>query len=110
MAILTLTSPAATEAREHTARSEGERDLAREGDVLENPATGERIVFHATARDTDGELLRYEAEFTPRGIAARTHVHPRQEERHEVLRGTLGITVAGRERRMQAGDVAVVPA
>src|SRR5712691_7749586 len=110
MAILTLTSPAATEAREHTARSEGERDVARPGDVLENPATRERIVFHATARDTDGELLRYEAEFTPRGIAARQHVHPQQEERHEVLAGSLGITVDGRARELHAGDVAVVSA
>jgi mannose-6-phosphate isomerase-like protein (cupin superfamily) len=84
--------------------------VARAGDVLENPATGERIVFHTTAHDTGGELLRYKAEFMPRGIAARTHVHPQQEERHEVLEGTLGITVAGREVELHAGDVAVVPA
>src|SRR5207253_7936211 len=64
--------------------------------------------FHAAARDTDGELLRYEALFIPRGIAAREHVHRRQEERHEVLAGTLGITVNGRPRRLEPGDVVVV--
>ncbi len=84
--------------------------MARPGDVLENPATGERIVFQATAGDTGGELLRYEATFTPRGIGAREHVHPRQEERHEVLSGTLGISVEGRDRRLHTGDVAVVSA
>jgi len=82
--------------------------MARPGDVLENPATGERILFHATARETEGELLRYEAVFRPRGIASREHVHPRQEERHEGLSGTLGITVGGRARRLGPGEVAVV--
>jgi mannose-6-phosphate isomerase-like protein (cupin superfamily) len=84
--------------------------MARAGDVLENPATGERIVFRMTAQDTNGELLRYEAEFTPRGIATRMHVHPQQEERHEVLEGTLGITIAGQESELHAGEAAVVPA
>jgi mannose-6-phosphate isomerase-like protein (cupin superfamily) len=84
--------------------------VARRGDVLENPATGERILFHATAEETGGELLRYEAVFTPRGIAARLHVHPRQEERHEVLAGILGMTVDGRAREVYAGDVVVVSA
>jgi len=31
--------------------------MASAGDVIENPVTGQRIVFEATARETDGELL-----------------------------------------------------
>jgi mannose-6-phosphate isomerase-like protein (cupin superfamily) len=84
--------------------------VARAGDVLENPATGERLVFLRTAADGAGEVLEYELEFVPRGFAARNHLHPRQEERHEVLEGSLGIVVGGRKRRLGPGDVEVVPA
>jgi len=83
--------------------------VARAGDVLENPATGERLTFLRTAADTGGEVLEYELEFVPRGFAARDHLHPAQEERHEVLEGSLGIVRAGRERRLGPGEVEIVP-
>ena len=83
--------------------------MARAGDILENPATGERLTFLRTGVETHGELLEYDLEFTPRGFTARDHLHPHQEERHEVLDGQLGMVVAGRERRLGAGDVEVVP-
>jgi mannose-6-phosphate isomerase-like protein (cupin superfamily) len=84
--------------------------VARAGKALENPTTGERLVFRRTARETDGEVLEYEIVFTPRGFGAQEHLHPHQQERHEVLEGELGIVVAGRERRLAPGDVEVVPA
>jgi len=83
--------------------------MAHAGDVLENPATGDRLVFLRTAAETGGEELEYELEFVPRGFAIRDHLHPRQAERHEVLEGSLGIIVAGRERRLGPGDVEDVP-
>lgn len=83
--------------------------MARAGGVLENPVTGDRVVFRRTAAETNGEVLEYEIVFTPRGFSARDHLHPRQEERHEVLEGSLGIVVAGRERILGAGDVELVP-
>jgi mannose-6-phosphate isomerase-like protein (cupin superfamily) len=83
--------------------------VARAGDVLENPATGERLVFLQTAAETGGELLEYELEFVPSGFAARDHLHPHQEERHEVLEGSLGIVTDGRERTLNPGDVQIVP-
>jgi len=83
--------------------------VARAGDVLENPATGDRLVFLRTAGETGGELLEYELTFRPRGFAARDHLHPRQEERHEVLEGSLGLVVAGRELRLEAGEAETVP-
>jgi hypothetical protein len=36
--------------------------VARAGDVLESPATGERLVFLRTAAETGGEVLEYELE------------------------------------------------
>lgn len=83
--------------------------MARSGDVLENAATGDRLVFRQRASETNGEVLEYELTFVPRGFAAQSHLHPAQQERHEVLEGALGIVVAGRERRLGSGDVELVP-
>jgi mannose-6-phosphate isomerase-like protein (cupin superfamily) len=84
--------------------------VARAGDVLENPTTGERLVFLQTAAETNGELLEYEIEYVPSGFSARDHLHPRQEERHEVLEGSLGLVVDGRDQRLEPGDAVTVPA
>ena len=83
--------------------------MARAGQVLHNPATGERLKFIRTAGETGGEVLEYELEFVPRGFAVRDHLHPHQEERHEVLDGRLGIVVAGRAHELGSGDVETVP-
>jgi mannose-6-phosphate isomerase-like protein (cupin superfamily) len=80
------------------------------GDVLENPMTGERIIFHETSATTNGELLRYEAIVKPHGIAAYEHIHPHQSERHEVLEGTLTMLVDGKEEKLGPGGVSTVPA
>jgi mannose-6-phosphate isomerase-like protein (cupin superfamily) len=84
--------------------------MARAGDVLENPVTGERVVFHRTARETNGEALEYELFFRPSGFAAQDHLHPKQEETHEVVSGVLGMTIAGRDVVLHPGNVEVVPA
>jgi mannose-6-phosphate isomerase-like protein (cupin superfamily)/uncharacterized protein YndB with AHSA1/START domain len=83
--------------------------MARAGDVLENPVTGERIVFRKTAHETDGEALEYEIRFTPKGFVAQEHLHPRQSERHEVVSGRLGLSLGGRNQVLEAGGVVVVP-
>jgi uncharacterized protein YndB with AHSA1/START domain len=48
--------------------------------------------------------------FEPQGFFAQEHLHPSQEERHEVISGTLGVVVDGEERLLGPGDVLVVPA
>jgi hypothetical protein len=63
--------------------------MASQGDVLENPLTGEKVIFLETSEDTNGELLRFEYVLPPR-FSIPEHVHPRQEERHEVLSGSSG--------------------
>ena len=67
------------------------------GDAIENPVTGERIVFRKTARETNGEAVVIEAHVQPSGFVAAAHVHPHQEERFQVLRGSVGFRV-GRKR------------
>ena len=78
--------------------------MAKAGDEIANPVTGHRIVF----RETDGELLQMEWIGRPGWRAGPVHVHSWQEERFEVLSGTLGSHVAGVERTHKPGDGAVV--
>ena len=78
------------------------------GDRLENPVTGEILIFHRTARDTDGEAVVIETIVRPGGFVAGAHVHPHQSERFEVLEGTLGFRVGDEELIANPGDVATV--
>ena len=55
------------------------------GDQIENPVTGERLVFHETAAETGGERVVFETIVQPNGFVAAAHVHPFQTERFEVL-------------------------
>jgi mannose-6-phosphate isomerase-like protein (cupin superfamily) len=85
--------------------------MAKAGDEIVNPVTGHRIIFRKTAQDTDGELLQMDWMGRPGWKAGPAHVHSFQEERFEVLFGTLGSHVAGVERTHKPGDdVVVVPA
>jgi quercetin dioxygenase-like cupin family protein len=84
--------------------------MARAGDELVNPVTGLRTVFRKTAQDTSGELLQVDWIGEPGWTTGPNHVHPRQEERFEVLSGKLGLRVEGVERVHGAGDVIVAPA
>lgn len=83
--------------------------MARVGDAIENPLTGERIRFLETTAGTGGELLKFEYVLPPR-FSIPEHVHMRQEERHEVLSGTLRGRVGGRKRDFGPGERVVGPA
>jgi quercetin dioxygenase-like cupin family protein len=71
--------------------------MIRTGTVIENPVTGERIVFRKTSRDTGGQAVVIETFLEPDAFVAAAHVHPSQEERFEVLRGVVGFKI-GREK------------
>ena len=71
--------------------------MARAGDVIDHPVTGEQIVFRKTARDTGGKELAMEFRVRPGGFVAGAHVHPEQEERFEILEGTVRFRIDGRE-------------
>jgi mannose-6-phosphate isomerase-like protein (cupin superfamily) len=75
--------------------------LIHAGGTIENPVTGERLVFLKTSRETDGELVVIEAFVKPTGFVASAHLHPHQEERFQVLRGTVGFKLD--RSRMYAG-------
>ena len=78
------------------------------GDTLYNPVTGESMTFLTTSRQTDGEYVLIELSADPDAFVAAAHVHPAQTEAFEVIEGTLGAEVDGKEYTANAGDVLVV--
>ena len=83
--------------------------MIRPGDRLDNPVTGEVMIFHQTAAESGGELVRVETIVKPNGFVAAAHVHPAQTERFDILEGTLDFRVGGESVRVVAGDELVVP-
>jgi mannose-6-phosphate isomerase-like protein (cupin superfamily) len=82
----------------------------RQGDTIENPVTGERLVFVKTSAETNGELVVVEAFVKPDGFVASEHLHPYQEERFEVLSGELGFKVGKHRMFVKPGKGVRVPA
>jgi quercetin dioxygenase-like cupin family protein len=84
--------------------------MAYVGQTLENPASGERITFRQTAADTDGELVAIDLEL-PRGarVPGGLHIHPLQEERFEVVTGTMRFRLRRKNIVAAPGTVVVVP-
>jgi mannose-6-phosphate isomerase-like protein (cupin superfamily) len=83
--------------------------MAKAGDRIDNPVTGERIVVLQSAQETDGELFAFELSVEPRGFVSAEHVHLKQEETFEVIRGTIRFRINGQEADAAVGQRVVVP-
>jgi quercetin dioxygenase-like cupin family protein len=84
--------------------------MIRAGDTIENPVTGERLVFRKTSRETGGQAVVIETFVQPNGFVAAGHVHPGQEERFEVLRGSVGFKIGRKKLVAGPGQRITVPA
>jgi quercetin dioxygenase-like cupin family protein len=82
--------------------------MIRSGQTIENPVTGERLTFHKTSRDTDGEYVLVEVALQANAVVASAHVHPYQSERFEVTAGRVGFRLGGKTIEASAGEVLVV--
>jgi mannose-6-phosphate isomerase-like protein (cupin superfamily) len=78
------------------------------GDTIENPITGERIVFNKTSAETNGEAVEIEVYVRPGGVVAAAHVHPYQTERFEVISGRIGMKLGRRKLEAGPNDIVVV--
>jgi quercetin dioxygenase-like cupin family protein len=84
--------------------------VVRAGDAIENPVSGQRLIFRKTAGDTGGELLEVESIYAkPSPSRPPVHYHPRQEERFEALSGEVHALVGGEERTLREEEVLVIP-
>jgi quercetin dioxygenase-like cupin family protein len=77
--------------------------------VIDNPATGERIVIRQSGAETDGQLLVFDVFLQPGGHVPFGHVHPRQEECFTVLAGRVRFRMGRRSILAQQGETLVVP-
>jgi len=83
--------------------------MIRKGDAIENPVTGERLVFLETSADTGGEYVLVECTVQPDGFVAAAHVHPNQTERFEIESGTIAFKLDGETVVAGPGESVVVP-
>lgn len=84
--------------------------MARVGQTIEHPLTGERITFLETAGSTGGRFMRARLEVCPGGAIPNVHVHPGAEEQFAVAAGRLQVRRAKHSWVAKAGDTVVVPA
>jgi quercetin dioxygenase-like cupin family protein len=84
--------------------------MVQVGQSMENPASGERFVWRATAASTGGEYCEFDLFLAPGARIAAAHRHPSQLETFSVLSGTLEMQIAGQQRVVPAGEEASVPA
>ena len=82
--------------------------MAKAGDQIVNPRTGQRMKFLKTGQDTNNELLQIECFSPPGGVKEPEHIHPFQDSRTEILSGSLLFMVTGKERRVNAGAGEVI--
>jgi mannose-6-phosphate isomerase-like protein (cupin superfamily) len=84
--------------------------MAHRAQTLENPASGERITFRQTSASTGGELLAIDLELPAnRRVPGGQHIHPNQEERFEVVEGTMRFRMGRKRVVARPGEVVVVP-
>jgi mannose-6-phosphate isomerase-like protein (cupin superfamily) len=84
--------------------------MAYAGQTVENPVTGERIVFRQTAADTNGELVAIDLSLPVGGHVPGAHIHPLQEERFEVTSGSMKFRHGMKTTVAGPGETVVVPA
>lgn len=83
--------------------------MLRAGDSIENPVTGEWLVFKKTSAETNGESVLFECVVQPGGFVAAAHVHPFQQERFQVIEGSVTFRLNGQELPAGSGDCILVP-
>ena len=77
--------------------------------VSERPIAQDRVIVLTSAEDSAGELFRFE--YLARRVAGppRDHMHPQQEERLEVIEGSVRCRVAGVEHVLRPKQAIVIP-
>lgn len=80
--------------------------MAKAGDEITNPRTGQRMVF----LETGGEVVWIDTFNPPTAVPEPEHVHPFQESGAEVLSGSLRFRVASEEKLVKTGESITIPA
>jgi mannose-6-phosphate isomerase-like protein (cupin superfamily) len=81
--------------------------MAQPGQDIENPITGERIVFLHTGPETHGEYTEFDHYLNPGPSTFSEHIQLNQEERFEIVSGAARYRLRGAERQAGPGEVVV---
>lgn len=87
----------------------GRLPVARVGEVVENPVSGERRVVRVPPTEANGHLLVADLYLRPGGRVAGEHVHPVAREAFTVVRGELAVRRGGRDLTAVPGVRTEVP-
>jgi mannose-6-phosphate isomerase-like protein (cupin superfamily) len=82
--------------------------MIRSGQTIENPVTGEVLIFHKTSRDTGGEYVLVETVLRPGATVAAAHSHPYQSESFRVVEGRVGMKVGREKVELSPGEAITV--
>jgi quercetin dioxygenase-like cupin family protein len=77
--------------------------------LQERQVPRDRVIVLVSAEDSAGELFRFEYRAHAVAASPRDHIHTQQEERVEVLEGTLRCRVAGIEYTLGRGETMRIP-
>ena len=77
--------------------------------LSQRPIARDRVIVLVSAEESAGELFRCEYIACEVSPAPRDHVHTQQEERLEVLEGTVRCRLAGTEHVLGRGQRMVIP-
>jgi len=80
------------------------------GKVFDNPRTGERLTVLLTGAETEGQLFRADYVLPAGSAIGAEHVHPKQEQRVEILSGVMHCQINGEEHIVGPGEMLVIPA
>src|SRR5687768_17144029 len=84
--------------------------MAKQGDKIVNPRTGQTMIFLQTGKETNGKLLETES-FNPKSdMREPSHIHPKQESSAKVISGKLHFLVNGKEQIIGPGEKITIPA
>jgi mannose-6-phosphate isomerase-like protein (cupin superfamily) len=84
--------------------------VARAGQAISNPVSGERVEYRQTSAATGGALLQWVHVLEPGRRVPADHVHWAQEERFEILSGTATVRLGKETLILKPDDDLVIPA
>lgn len=83
--------------------------MATQGQVIENPVTGDVYEFLETAHSSDGDRVRLKLTLNTKGEVVPNHFHVLQDEHFEVLNGKLTVLFNGQLKVLQEGERITLP-
>ena len=83
--------------------------MTKPGETIDNPLSGDKIIFRTTAEQTNGAYVEFDHILKKGGGRTAEHIHLKGTEDYEVLSGTSQWSLNGETRVVNVGDKVHVP-